>query len=331
MSIQLRTQQIKDLAYNAGFSFCGVSKAGFLADEAPKLEQWLSESKHGLMAYMANHFDKRLDPRLLVEGAKTVITFLYNYYPKTFQPADAPYKVSCYAYGDDYHTIVKDKLYEVLSGIKSLVSPDIAARVFVDSAPVLEKAWARKAGAGWVGKHTNLIVKGKGSYFFIGEIILDVDLVPDGPIADFCGTCTRCIDACPTDALAIPYQIDASKCISYLTIELKEAIPSEFKNKMAGWAYGCDICQEVCPWNRFAEPSKDLRFAETSVVQTMQASDWEAITKETFKTYFGKSPIARTKFEGLQRNLLFLNPVLASTQHVAKSSSEDSSEASVER
>ena len=303
MSIQLRTQQIKDLAYNAGFSFCGVSKAGFLADEAPKLEQWLSESKHGLMAYMANHFDKRLDPRLLVEGAKTVITFLYNYYPKTFQPADAPYKVSCYAYGDDYHTIVKDKLYEVLSGIKSLVSPDIAARVFVDSAPVLEKAWARKAGAGWVGKHTNLIVKGKGSYFFIGEIILDVDLVPDGPIADFCGTCTRCIDACPTEAIYEPYKLDATKCISYLTIELKGEMPAEFTGKMEGWAFGCDICQDVCPWNRFATPHAEPAFTMLPEIETYAKNDWEEISEEQFKVIFKNSAIKRSKYVGWRRNL----------------------------
>ena len=329
MSAQQITQQIKELAYQAGFSFCGISKAGFLAAEAPKLEQWLSDGKHGQMAYMANHFDKRLDPRLLVDGAKSVITFLYNYYPKTFQLANAPYKISCYAYGDDYHTIVKDKLYQVLSSIKGLVSSDISARVFVDSAPVLEKAWARKAGAGWVGKHTNLIVKGKGSYFFIGEIILDLDLEPDGPIADFCGTCTRCIDACPTDALAIPYQIDASKCISYLTIELKEAIPTEFADKMAGWAYGCDICQEVCPWNTFAVASPDPKFSDTHKVQNMQSADWEAMTKETFNAYFGKSPITRTRYEGLKRNITFLNPALASPKHIAKPSAENGSEASI--
>lgn len=296
---------IKSIARELGFSFCGIAKADFLADEAPRLEQWLKEGKHGRMQWMENHFDKRLDPRLLVPGAKSVVSLLYNYFPdRTQSDPEAP-KISRYAYGEDYHDVLRDKLKEMLTRIREEIG-QVEGRVFVDSAPVMDKAWAARAGLGWQGKHTNLINKGHGSYFFIAELIIDLELEPDGPVTDHCGTCTACIDACPTDAIMAPYVLDASKCISYLTIELREAIPDEFKGRMEGWAFGCDICQEVCPWNRFSKTHQEPRFSNGRAPE-LSASEWKEMTHEVFTEVFAKSAVKRTRFEGLMRNIAFLS------------------------
>jgi epoxyqueuosine reductase len=296
---------IKSIARELGFSFCGIAKADFLADEAPRLEQWLKEGKHGRMQWMENHFDKRLDPRILVPGAKSVVSLLYNYFPdRTQSDPEAP-KISRYAYGDDYHDVIRDKLKEMLTRIQEEIG-QVEGRVFVDSAPVMDKAWAARAGLGWQGKHTSLINKGHGSYFFIAELIIDLKLEPDGPVTDHCGSCTACIDACPTDAIIAPYVLDASKCISYLTIELREAIPDEFKGRMEGWAFGCDICQEVCPWNRFSKPHQEPRFSNGRAPE-LSASEWKEMTREVFTDVFAKSAVKRTKFEGLMRNIAFLS------------------------
>jgi epoxyqueuosine reductase len=241
------TQLIKQEAQRLGFSFCGISKADFLEEEAPRLEAWLNKNMHGAMGYMANHFDKRLDPRLLVPGAKSVVSLLFNYYPEYKQPDDKP-AISKYAYGEDYHFVVKDKLKQLLDFIQREIG-EVDGRAFVDSAPVLDKAWAKKSGLGWLGKNSNLITKQQGSFFFIAELIIDLQLEPDGPIKDYCGTCTACIDACPTEAIIQPYVVDGSKCISYFTIELKEAIPVKYEGKFENWVFGCDVCQDVCPWN----------------------------------------------------------------------------------
>lgn len=296
---------IKSIARELGFSFCGIAKADFLADEAPRLEQWLKEGRHGRMEWMENHFDKRLDPRLLVPGAKSVVSLLYNYFPdRTQSDPEAP-KISRYAYGEDYHDVLRDKLKEMLTRIREEIG-QVEGRVFVDSAPVMDKAWAARAGLGWQGKHTNLINKGHGSYFFIAELIIDLELEPDGPVTDHCGTCTACIDACPTDAIMAPYVLDASKCISYLTIELREAIPDEFKGRMEGWAFGCDICQEVCPWNRFSKTHQEPRFSNGRAPE-LSASEWKEMTHEVFTEVFAKSAVKRTRFEGLMRNIAFLS------------------------
>lgn len=304
MNPTLYTRMIKEEARRLGFSFCGVSKAEFLEEEAPKLEQWLNQGRHGKMGYMENHFDMRLDPRKLVPGAKSVVTFLYNYYTDK-EPAhpDAP-KISKYAYGTDYHFVVKDKLKELLNYITENIG-QVSGRAFVDSAPVMERAWAKKSGAGWIGRHSLLINKQQGSYFFLGELILDLELEPDGPVKDYCGTCTACVDACPTDAIT-PYWVDGSKCISYLTIELKDEIPAEFKGKMANWAFGCDICQQVCPWNRFSQPHNEAQFVPKDELMTMDARQWQEITEDVFKALFKNSPVKRTGFKGLKRNLDFL-------------------------
>lgn len=288
-----------------GFDFCGISKAGFLEEEAPRLEKWLKENKQGEMKYMENYFDKRLDPRLLVDGAKSVVSLLYNYYPGETQNSGAP-KISKYAYGKDYHEVIKDKLFEFLSSIKGTVG-DVNGRAFVDSAPVMDKAWAAKSGLGWIGKNSNLINKNNGSFFFIAELIIDLDLEYDGPLADYCGTCTRCIDACPTDAIVAPYVVDGSKCISYLTIELKENIPAEFKDKMQGWAFGCDVCQDVCPWNRFSRPHEEPLFKNGELLNYSEA-EWSDLTEETFNLVFKHSAVKRTKYKGLKRNLEFIKP-----------------------
>lgn len=285
-----------------GFDLFGVSKAGFLEDEARYLEQWLKEGRHGKMAWMENHFDKRVDPRLLVEGAKSVISVLLNYFPEPGhqQPKDAP-KISTYAWGADYHKVIKQKLYRVLEFIQEEVG-EVNARVFTDSAPVMDKVWAARGGLGWIGKHTNLIHPKMGSWYFIGEIILDVELEPDGPMKDFCGTCTRCIDACPTDALT-PYEIDSNKCISYLTIELREGMPAEFKGNMDGWAYGCDICQEVCPWNRFASPANGGDFKPLDHILAYGRAEWEQLDEKRFKKMTKKSAMSRVKWFKMQDNL----------------------------
>ncbi len=299
------THFIKQKARELGFDFCGISKAEFLETEAPRLEAWLKQNYHGQMAYMANHFDKRLDPRKLVEGAKSVISVLLNYFPQNTLPTDDNYKISKYAYGEDYHFVLKDKLKTLMQHITEEVG-EVNGRVFVDSAPVMDKAWAARSGLGWVGKHTNLLNRQMGSFFFIGELILDLELEYDNPVGDFCGTCTRCIDACPTDALIAPYQIDGSKCISYFTIELKEAIPEEVKGKFEDWIFGCDICQDVCPWNRFASPHQTDAFAPHEALKAFTKKDWEEITEEVFKEIFKRSAVKRTKLKGLQRNVQFL-------------------------
>ena len=296
---------IKREAKRLGFLSCGIAKAGFLEEEAPKLEKWLKEGRHGKMHYMENYFDKRLDPTRLVPGAKSVVSLLLNYHSEEKQQDPTAPKISSYAYGEDYHLVIKEKLKELLQLLNDKIG-EIDGRVFVDSAPVMDKAWAARAGLGWVGKNTNLISKQVGSFFFIAELIIDIELAYDLPVADHCGSCTACIDACPTEALIAPYQIDGSKCISYATIELKESIPSQFKNKMDGWAFGCDICQTVCPWNRFATPHQEPRFNPNKELLELTQNDWLELTEETFKRVFKKSAVKRTKFKGLKRNIDFL-------------------------
>ena len=295
---------IRNEAKRLGFSYCGFSKANFLEDEAPRLERWLNEKKHGEMSYMANHFDKRLDPRLLVEDAKTVVSLLLNYYTDEKQNSNAP-KISKYAYGEDYHFVIKDKLKLLLQFIQEEIG-EVNGRVFVDSAPVMDKAWAVRSGLGWMGKNTNLINKKQGSFFFIAELIIDLELEVDLPVLDHCGTCTACIDACPTQAIVAPYEVDGSKCISYYTIELKDSIPNEMKDKMDEWIFGCDVCQDVCPWNRFSNPHKEERFKPHTDLLDMNKRDWQELTEDTFKKVFKKSPVKRAKFAGLKRNIDFL-------------------------
>jgi epoxyqueuosine reductase len=298
------TQIIKQEAKRLGFDFCGISKAEFLEEEAHKLEAWLKNGMHGKMEYMENHFDKRLNPTLLVEGAKSVVSLLYNYYPEQTQNSEAP-KISKYAYGYDYHEVIKEKLKEFLNTLKEKIG-DVNGRAFVDSAPVLDKAWAKKSGLGWIGKNANLINKQNGSFFFIAELIIDLDLEYDGPIQDYCGTCTKCIDACPTEAIVEPFIVDGSKCISYLTIELKDAIPAEFKNKMDNWAFGCDVCQDVCPWNRFSTPHHEAQFNNQTGLLNLSTDEWHEMTEETFNKVFKHSAVKRTKYKGLKRNLEFI-------------------------
>ncbi|MEJ6980366.1 tRNA epoxyqueuosine(34) reductase QueG [Pedobacter sp. P351] len=297
---------IKDEAKRLGFLFCGIAKAEFLEEEAPRLENWLKQGFNGEMAYMENHFDKRLDPTKLVEGARSVISMGLNYYTNSIQAnPDAP-KISKYAYGTDYHTVIKEKLKELLQVINEKIG-EVGGRAFVDSAPVLDKAWAKKSGLGWVGKSTNLINKEAGSFFFLAELIVDIELEYDIPSTkDHCGTCTRCIDACPTDAIVGPYIVDGSRCISYLTIELKNEIPAEFQGKMDNWMFGCDVCQDVCPWNRFSTLHNETAFQPNSELLQMTARDWEEITEDVFKKVFQKSPVKRTKYSGLKRNIDFL-------------------------
>ena len=285
---------------------CGISQAGFLEQEAPRLEAWLNQNRHGQMQYMENHFDKRLDPTKLVEGSKSVISLLLNYYPQQLQRDDS-YKISKYAYGTDYHFVIKDKLKELLHCIQEQVG-DVHGRAFVDSAPVLDKAWAAKSGLGWIGKHSNLLSKQAGSFYFIAELIVDLDLDYDTPVTDHCGSCTACIDACPTQAIVEPYKVDGSKCISYFTIELKNEIPSSVSGQFDDWMFGCDVCQDVCPWNRFSKAHKEPLFDPHPDVLSNSKKDWEEITKEVFSEIFKKSPLKRTKFEGLRRNIEFLKP-----------------------
>ena len=296
---------IKEEAKRLGFLSCGISKAGFLEEEAPRLESWLNNNRHGQMSYMENHFDKRLDPRLLVDGAKSVISLVLNYFPSEFQNEEA-YKISKYAYGEDYHFVIKDKLKELLHCIQTEIG-EVSGRAFVDSAPVLDKAWAAKSGLGWIGKNSNLITQKVGSFFFIAELIVDLELEYDMPTTNHCGTCTACIDACPTEAIVAPYVVDGGKCISYFTIELKDNLPSEMKNKFDDWMFGCDICQDICPWNRFSKPHNEPRFQPNSELLQFTKSDWEEITEDTFQKVFKNSAVNRTKFSGLQRNITFLN------------------------
>lgn len=300
------SESIKSKAKALGFLSCGISKADFLEEEAPRLEQWLSQNYHGEMAYMANHFDKRLDPRVLVPGAKSVVSLLLNYHSKEKQTdVEAP-KIASYAFGDDYHKVIKDKLKQLMSFIHQEIG-EVQGRVFVDSAPVMDKAWAAKSGLGWIGKNTNLISKKAGSFFFIAELILDLELEHDLPATDHCGSCTACIDACPTDALLAPYQIDGRKCISYVTIELKNEIPTDFQGKMDNWAFGCDVCQTVCPWNRFATPHSEPAFNPPDELLSLSKNEWEEMTQEVFSVIFKNSAIKRTKYEGLKRNIKFLS------------------------
>lgn len=298
---------ISTKAKELGFFHIGFSKADFLEEEAPRLENWLDQNYHGEMAYMANHFDKRLDPRLLVDDAKTVISLLFNYYTNEEQVDPEAPKISKYAYGDDYHDVIKAKLKELIAYIQDEIG-EVNGRGFVDSAPVMDKAWAKKAGIGWLGKNSNLIHPKKGSFFFIADLIIDLELEEDGPIKDYCGTCTRCIDACPTDAIIQPYVVNGSKCISYLTIELKdELLPSEFKGKMDNWMFGCDICQDVCPWNRFSVLHQEERFQAKPSLLELSKKDWLDLQEEGFQILFKGSPVKRTKFSGLKRNITFLN------------------------
>lgn len=296
-------QFVKQLALEEGFDFCGVSKAEFLEQEAPRLENWLNQHMQGEMAYMANHFDKRLDPRKLVPEAKSVISLLLNYFPAQQIESGGP-KISRYAYGRDYHKVLKQRMKRLVERLKTEIG-DFNGRIFVDSAPVMDKVWAAKSGIGWIGKHSNLINKQMGSYLFVAEIICDLEIEPDVPINDYCGTCTKCIDACPTDAIVAPYVVDGSKCISYYTIELKNAIPTEAKGKLENWMFGCDICQEVCPWNRFSEPTKVADFEPRQHTKLSQ-QDWEEITEEVFNKVTEGTPLRRAGFEGIKRNLGFL-------------------------
>ncbi len=298
------TALVKRKAKELGFSFCGISRAEFLEEEAPRLEQWLREQRHGEMKWMENYFDKRLDPRKLVDGAKTVISLLVNYYPEKKQDETAFYKISKYAYGRDYHFILKEKCALLMEELKKEIG-DFSGRVFTDSAPVMDKVWAQKSGLGWQGKHSNLISKQHGSFFFIAEIILDVEMEADVPTGDYCGTCTACIDACPTNAIVAPYVVDGSKCISYLTIELKENIPAEFKGKTDNWIFGCDVCQDVCPWNRFSKPTEEKQFEDSHGITNWEKSQWEEITEEVFRRVFKESPVKRTRYTGLKRNINF--------------------------
>ena len=303
-SREQHTALIKAEAQRLGFLSCGISKAGFLEEEAPRLEKWLQEGRHGKMQYMENHFDKRLDPTKLVEGSKSVISLLLNYYPSQVQNPES-YKISKYAYGTDYHFVIKDKLKQLMQFIHEEIG-EVDGRAFTDSAPVLDKAWAERSGLGWRGKNTNLISKKKGSFFFIAELIVDLELDYDIPVTDHCGSCTACIDACPTQAIVEPYKVDGSKCISYFTIELKEELPNDVKGKFDDWMFGCDICQDVCPWNRFSEPHNEPLFNPHPELLDFSRKDWDEITEEVFQKVFRKSAVKRTKYSGLTRNLKFL-------------------------
>jgi epoxyqueuosine reductase len=299
---------IKSEAKRLGFLSCGISKAGFLEEDAPRLENWLNSQMNGQMSYMENNFDKRLNPTLLVEDAKSVVSLLLNYYPSEFQSRSLgkdSYKISKYAYGQDYHFVIKEKLKELLFSIQSNIG-EVSGRAFVDSAPVLDKAWAAKSGLGWIGKNGNLLTQKVGSFYFIAELIIDLDLEYDHATTDHCGSCTACIDACPTQAIVGPHIVDGSKCISYFTIELKENIPPEMKGKFNEWAFGCDVCQDVCPWNRFSKPHNEPLFTANKEMLSMSKKDWTELTEETFKAVFKNSPIKRSKFEGLKRNIDFL-------------------------
>ena len=304
MNTTKNTAFIKNKARDLGFMYCGIAKAEFLKDEAPRLEKWLNQGMHGKMSYMENHFDKRLDPTKLVPGAKSVVTLLYNYYPQQDLAGDDTYKIAKYAYGKDYHFVIKDKLKAFMASIHEEIG-EVDGRVFVDSAPVMERTWAQRGGVGWIGKNSLLLNKQSGSFFFLAELILDLELEHDGPVKDYCGTCTACMDNCPTDAIPEPYVVDGSRCISYLTIELKDSIPEEFSGKFKNWAFGCDICQDVCPWNRFSKPHQEPAFEPHEQLKSMNNNDWEELTHEVFNEIFRKSAVKRTKFEGLKRNINF--------------------------
>lgn len=295
------TDFIKTTATSLGFSFCGISKAEFLKDEAPRLEEWLKRNYQGQMQYLENYFDKRLDPTLLVPGAKSVISLVYNYYPK--QELNSDLKIARYAYGEDYHNVIKDKLHDFMQRIQNEIG-EVHGRVFVDSAPVMERAWAQRSGVGWIGKNSLLLNRSMGSFFFLAEIIIDLELEYDGPMKDYCGTCTACMDACPTDAIAEPYVVDGSKCISYFTIELKGAMDEKQQaSSFNNWIFGCDICQEVCPWNRFSKPHNEEKFEPNDELKKIE---WRELTNEVFEKIFSRSAVKRTKFEGIKRNINFV-------------------------
>jgi len=300
------TKFIKSIAARLGIHYCGIAKAVKLEDDARRLEQWLNKGLQGSMHYMENYFDLRTDPRKLVPGAKSVITLLLNYFPSEFQQQEAP-KISKYAYGKDYHEVIREKLNYFLQLIKQNIG-DVHGRGFVDSAPVLERSWAVRSGAGWIGKNGNLITKQQGSYFFIATLITDLDLVADDTFAkDYCGTCRKCIDACPTNAILENKVIDGSRCISYFTIELKDAvIPVEMKNKFENWMFGCDICQDICPWNRFSKPTNEIAFKPIPEILNLSTEEWEHMNEEAFKEIFRSSPLKRAKYKGIQRNLKFI-------------------------
>ncbi len=298
------TALIKSEAKHLGFLSCGISKAGFLDEEAPRLEKWLNKNMHGEMQYMENHFDKRLDPTKLVDDAKSVVSLLLNYYPEETQNEDT-YKISKYAYGQDYHHVIKSKLRQLHEFIQEEIG-EVSGRAFVDSAPVLDKAWAVKSGLGWMGKHSNVLTQKVGSFYFIAELIIDLELEYDYPVTDHCGTCTACIDACPTQAIVEPYVVDGSKCISYFTIELKNEIPTSVKGQFDDWMFGCDVCQDVCPWNRFSKSHKEPLFDPNPELLSMTKKDWDEITEDVFRKVFKKSAVKRTKFSGITRNIKFL-------------------------
>jgi epoxyqueuosine reductase len=312
--IQEHTRFIKETALSLGFTHCGIAKATPLDEDARRLEKWLHAGMHGSMQYLENHFDLRVDPTKLVPGAKSVITLTQNYYSPKKQPADSP-KISTYAYGTDYHFVIKEKLNKLLAALRQKAG-DIVGRGFVDSAPVLERTWAQKTGAGWIGKNGNLISKTDGSFFFIATIIVDLPLIYDDPFAkDYCGSCTKCIDACPTSAILPNKTVDGSKCISYFTIELKDAIiPSGMKGKFDNWMFGCDTCQDVCPWNRFSKQHQEPGFTPNTAIETFGSKEWNNLTKEGFKTVFKNSPLQRSKFEGITRNLQFIEAIPTTTQ-----------------
>jgi epoxyqueuosine reductase len=300
------SKKIKQAAFEAGFDHCGIAKAVKLEDDARRLENWLNAGRHGDMHYMANHFDLRVDPTLLVPGAQSVITVLKNYFPQQTQPEGAP-RISKYAFGKDYHLVIREQLNGLLATIRQMAG-NVQGRGFVDSAPVLERSWALRSGLGWIGKNGNLITKANGSFFFIATLITDLQLEPDNPFAkDYCGTCTRCIDACPTDAILPDKEIDGSRCISYFTIELKDALlPHTMKGNFDNWMFGCDVCQDVCPWNRFSEPHQEPLFEPLETILHFSASDWNDLTEEQFKILFRDSPLKRSKWQGIKRNLSFI-------------------------
>ena len=304
MNKQQQSDYVKKLALQLGFQQCGIARAEKLVEEEVHLDQWLTNGYNGEMNYMANNIEMRLDPRELVPGAKSVVSLLYNYYPEVDIGSSESYKLAKYAYGEDYHFVIKDKLKEFMFLLNEELGP-VEGRVFVDSAPVMERQWAQKSGLGWLGKNSLLLNKSMGSFFFIAELIIDLPLAPDQPVLNHCGTCTKCIDACPTDAIPEAGVVDGSRCISYLTIELKEAIPTGFDGLFNDWVFGCDICQDVCPWNRFSQPNKESRFSPSEELTNLTNNDWEELTDEVFAKMFKKSALKRTKLKGLKRNIEF--------------------------